>query len=150
MSSTHHTLLSDSRVGHPRRFLRWLFFRSAVGSMIIVLAGLAMIAAAIIVVVGEKSHGISLPLWNIACVSCRCLAGLIGLAMLVSPVTFRGSESTRKETLSTVVWGGIIIAAAVLGLGLVLAVTGLVGFCLVVAGVVVLAGDYVGSASPTR
>jgi hypothetical protein len=74
MSSTHHTLPGDSRVGHPRFFLRRLFFRSASGPVIIALAGAAMIPA-------------------------------------------------------------------VLGLGLVLAVTGLVGVCLVVGGVVLLAGN---------
>lgn len=149
MSSTSHTLPHDFRVGRPRGFLHWLFLRSVAGELIMVLTGLVMMAAAIILIVAERSHGVSLPLFNAAFLICRCVAGLFGLAMLVSAVNPRGAESTRKETLSTAVWGGIIIAAAVLGLGLVVAITGVFGFCLAAVGVL-LARDYVGSARPTR
>ena len=145
MSSTHHTSLNDFPVRRHR-----LTPRVAVASLILLLAGLAMIAAAIIVIVGEKSGAVSLPLWTGARIACQVITGLIGVAMLVVPVITRGSDWSRKEMVSSVAWGGCMVAAAVIPVGFVIAVTGTVGLGLTVAGANTAARDYVGSASPTK
>jgi hypothetical protein len=106
-----------------------------------------MIAAAVILIVAEKSPAISLPVWNASRLVCQGVTGLCGLAAIVSPLVGRGSRSDLKETLSTVATGVVLVAAAVVPLGLVIVITGLVGVGLAVAGV---SAAYVGSARPTR
>ncbi len=97
-------------------------------------AGLAMVAAAVCVVLGEKGVGLSESLWNVAVDVCRVVTGLLGLLVIKPVVPGRRSKESRHDTFWTVVSGGVFIAAAVVGLRLVIAITALGGLVLLYAG----------------
>ena len=96
--------------------------------------GLVMIAAPICVVLGEKAIVVSPSLWNLSVDSCRVITGLVGLFVLVSAVSARGADDSRHGTFGSIVGGVVLIAGAVAGLGLVIAVTGLGGLAFLYAG----------------
>jgi len=96
--------------------------------------GLAMFAAAVCVVLGEEGVRLSEPLWNVSVDVCRAVTGLLGLLMIKSLASGRRLESSRMDTFWTVVSGVLFIVAAVVGLGLVIVMTGVVGLVLLYAG----------------
>lgn len=131
MSSVNHTMPNDFPVTSVRRVSPRLSARP----VMFLLAGLGMISAVVIVILGEKTSGISLPVWNVALIACQGVTGLLGLRVLVSSLIARGSKSSLRERLSTMATGGVLVAAAVAGVGLVLVVTGLFGLRLTLTGV---------------
>ncbi|HET6866696.1 MAG TPA: hypothetical protein VFH80_12335 [Solirubrobacteraceae bacterium] len=96
--------------------------------------GLVMIAAPICVFLGEKVIVVSPSLWNLALDLCRVITGLVGLFVLGSALSGRGADSSRHDTFGSIVGGVVLIAGAVLGLGLVIVVTGLGGLVFLYAG----------------
>lgn len=62
---------------------------------VLMAAGLAMVAAAVCVVLGEKGVGLSESLWNVALDVCRVVTGLLGLL-----VVRRRSPSRRRVPLT--------------------------------------------------
>jgi hypothetical protein len=143
MSNLTATSSSDFSLGSSRPSAR-----AVARSVIFILAGLAMLAAAVILFVAERDTGVSLPVWNVARVVCQGVTGLLGLRMLASLVLARGWRAGFRQNLSTVGWGVALVVAAVIGANLVFVVTGLAGIGLILAGVVNIV--YVGSARPTR
>jgi hypothetical protein len=101
---------------------------------VLIAAGLTMVAAAVLVVLGQKGVVISESLWNVAVDVCRVVTGLVGLLAVESAVLGRGSESSRGDTFWNVVIGVVFIAAAVAGLRFVIVMTGLVGLVPLYAG----------------
>jgi hypothetical protein len=95
--------------------------------------GLTMLAAAVYVVLGEKDAGVSPSLWNVAAVLCRVITGLFGLLAIAPAVVRRGAGSTRDDTLGSVATAVVLIASAVVGLRLVIVITGLGGIGLLYA-----------------
>lgn len=95
--------------------------------------GLTLLAAAVYVVLGEKDTSVSPSLWNVAVVLCRVITGLIGLLAIAPAVVRRGAGSSRDYTLGSVATAVVLIAAAVVGLRLVIVITGLGGIGLLYA-----------------
>jgi hypothetical protein len=102
--------------------------------ILLIAAGLSMVAASVLVLLGEKGVGPSESLWNVAVDLCRVVTGLLGLLAIKSAVPERRAESSRQDTFWTVVSGVVFIAAAVAGLRLVIVMTGLAGLVLIYAG----------------
>ncbi|HJS96271.1 MAG TPA: hypothetical protein VJ741_18545 [Solirubrobacteraceae bacterium] len=96
--------------------------------------GLIMIAASVYVLLGEKKIDVSPSLWRVSLDLCRVVTGLFGILVIVSVVTERRSGSRDGGTFRSVACGAAFIAAAVAGLGLVIAITGLGGFALLYGG----------------
>jgi hypothetical protein len=95
--------------------------------------GLTLLAAAVYVVLGEKDISLSPSLWNAAAVLCRVITGLFRLLAIAPAVVRRGAGSSRDDTLRSVATAVVLIAAAVVGLRLVIAITELGGICLLYA-----------------
>lgn len=102
--------------------------------ILLMAAGLAMLAAAVCVVLGEKGLGVSESLWSVAVDVCRVVTGLLGLLVIKSVAPGRRSEASWRDTFWTVVSGLVFIVAAVAGLRLVIAITGFGGLLLLYAG----------------
>ena len=71
-------LMSEAvKVTHIRRNRRSLRL-----VILLMAAGLAMLAAAVCVVLGEKGLFVSEPLWSVAVDVCRAVTGLLGLLVI--------------------------------------------------------------------
>ena len=99
--------------------------RTLAATILLMVTGVTLLAAAVYVVLGEKEGGVSPSLWNVAVVLCRVITGLFGLLAIAPAVVGRGAGSSRDETLGAVTTAVILIAAAVVGLRLVIVITGL-------------------------
>jgi hypothetical protein len=97
-------------------------------------AAVTMLAAPVYAFLGEKGIDVSPQVWNIAVAFCRVITGVLGLLAIVSAVTGRRSASSRRDTFGSIAGGVVFIAAAIAGLGLVLVITGVVGFGLLCVG----------------
>jgi hypothetical protein len=102
--------------------------------ILLMTAGLAMLAAAVCVVLGEKGLGVSESLWRVAVDVCRVVTGLLGLLVIQSVAAGRRSQASRRDTFWTVVSGVVFLVAAVAGLRLVIVITGFGGLVLLYAG----------------
>lgn len=118
-------LRESAMSGGDRRSLAWMAALMPVA--------MVMIAAPVYVVLGEKGIAGSPSLWNIALDMCRVVTGLFGLFVLVSVVSGRGSDSSREDIFGSIAGVVVFIAAAVVGLGLVIVVTGFGGLVLLYA-----------------
>ena len=101
---------------------------------VLMAAGLAMIAAAVCVILGEKGVGVSESLWTVAVDVCRVVTGLLGLLVIKGAVPGRHSEASRHDTFWAVASGLLFIGAALAGFRLVIVMTGLGGLVLLYAG----------------
>jgi hypothetical protein len=109
--------------------------RRTLAPMVLLMAvALIMIAAPVYVLLGEKGIAVSPSLWNVAVDLCRVVTGLFGLLTIVSVVPRRGSGSSGDGTFGSLVSGVVLIAASVVGVGLVIVITGLGGLALLYAG----------------
>jgi hypothetical protein len=108
--------------------------RTLASTSLLMASGLIMLAAAVYVLLGEQAISAPPALWNVAAAVCRAVTGLFGLLAIVSTLTARASESSRHDTISSVASGVVFIAAAVVGLRLVIVITGLGGLALLFAG----------------
>lgn len=102
--------------------------------ILLMAAGLAMLAAAVCVVLGEKGLGVSESLWSVAVDVCRVVTGLLGLLVIKGAVPGRHSEASRHDTFWAVASGLLFIGAALAGFRLVIVMTGLGGLVLLYAG----------------
>jgi hypothetical protein len=122
------------RTGHNRRTMSV--------TTLLMASGAAMLAASVCVLLGEKGIDVSPSVWHTAVAFCRVVTGLVGLLMIGSAVTGRGSGSNRDGAFGSVVAGVLCVAAAVAGVGLVIVITGLGGLVLLFAGGAVAIGVF--------
>src|SRR5262249_44708351 len=83
---------------------------------------------------GEKTIYVSPSLWSVAFDVCRVFTGLSGILAIVGVVTDRRSGSRGDGDFGCLAGAAAVIAAAVAGLGIVIAMTGLAGVGLLYAG----------------
>ena len=116
--------------------------RSLAGTASLMAVALIMTAAPVYVLLAVKGIADAPPLWNLALDLCRVITALFGLLAIVSTVPGRSAGSSCQDILGSIIAGVVFIAAAVVGLGLVLVVTGLAGLALLYASAVAAADAF--------